>query len=94
MIEYVGLSEHLYTLLAFKPNSGATVFLFWAAILEADGPEELGFDRGVLLSTFGTTAFTSLSLSSGSAYFCLEAVVHRGVPDLEYAVRGTGWRDV
>ena len=53
MIEYVGLSDRLYTLLAFKPNSGATVFLFWATILEADGPEELGFERGVLLSAFG-----------------------------------------
>ena len=94
MIEYVGLSEPLYTLLAFKPNSGVTVFLFWAAILEADGPEELGFEWGVLLSAFGTTALTSLSLSSGSAYVCLETVVHRGLPDLEYAVRGMGWWDV
>ena len=41
-------------------------FLFLAAILEADGPEELGFEWGVLLSTFGTTALTSLSLSSES----------------------------
>ena len=86
----MGLSDHLYTLLAFKPNSGAMVFLFWGAILEADGPEELGFDRGVLLSAFGTTIFTSLSLSSGSAYVCLEAVVRRGLPDLEYAVQGMG----
>ena len=78
-MEYVGLSDHLYTLLAFKPNSGATVFLFWAAILEAYGPEELGFDWGVLLSAFGTTALASLSLSSGF--------------DLEYAVQGMGWRD-
>ena len=90
----MGLSDCLYTLLAFKPNSGATVFLFWAAILEADGPEELGFDRGVLLSVFGTTTLASLSLSSGSTYVCLEAVFRRGLPNLEYAVIGTGWWDV
>ena len=37
-MEYVGLFECLYTLLDFSTNSGVTVLLFCAAILEADGP--------------------------------------------------------